>query len=144
MTRPSRSLSKNSLPVGGSRITRACVWSACRGACPSPVWLSGSAPGGAFFAACGMVSSFLLRVGTAAATPSGWPYTSLPPSQGSVIAVMPCPQAHGRPLIPVPQGLDVDESPVFKREFLHEPLRPEIVHPHVNDDRDIDRGARKT
>jgi len=44
-------------------------------------------------------------------------------------------------LVTVPEGLDIDESPLFKRELLHKPPRPKIVHPHVNDHWDVDRGT---
>lgn len=42
-------------------------------------------------------------------------------------------------LVTVPEGLDISESPGFKRELLHKPPRPKIVHPHVNDHWDVDR-----
>src|SRR5712691_824494 len=66
MTRPSRNLSRNSLPVGGSRTTLSCVSSACRGACSSPFRFSIGALVDAFFVVCCMVFSFLLWVGTEA------------------------------------------------------------------------------
>src|SRR3954464_11803147 len=58
MTRPSRSFSRTSLPVGGSRMTLGCVLSASRDACSSPVRLSISALGGASFVVCCMVFPF--------------------------------------------------------------------------------------